>query len=320
MFGNRKTLVRKSIGLAVVVIVLGGCAPAAAPLPKALDATSTYAPTPTAEAASPACDLNTILPQVDSALKGNETQADYLTINHQLALSIWLEDPGITRDAAAAAANSRHAVRTGVRMAYTLANEIPCVRSLFEVINPMIVDQDYYGWYIDIIPMQAIPQEAGLTDDDLVSAIERNGMQIAYVRHAPPRGQAINTAAGSCTWMDAQYQILGLFSGSRPNVSAYLIAGYQEPPGGTGPEPIYAQVQWEVATAKEADRSTVLATLEKLAHRLACLTSPVDRLETYVVDARGRLAAYALIPGDVIRAGKTPLDPDDFTLILFQGQ
>ena len=278
---------------------------------------------PTATVAAPArCALDRILSQVDALMSGSDYEADYLTINHQLALSIWLVDPEIdlATTSQTVPANAHHAFVTGARLAYRMVSQVPCVRKLFEVFNPMIVDRDYNGWYIDIIPMRAIPNSSNPTDDELISGIEQSGMQIGYLRRTPPHPQETVVTGETCTWAQAHAEIQNVFGSKRRNVSAYLIGGYQAIRGDADGEPLYAQVQWDVSGPEEAQQESVLATLEQLTSSLTCLTPPVDRLETYIVDGQGRLMAYALIPGSVIRAGRYPLDPNQFTLIFFKGQ
>ena len=280
------------------------------------DQQPTLQPMPMMSATSP-CDLAEVLPRVDDWLAGSEYEADYLTINHQLALSIWLVDRDIDPTATnqTLSVNAHHALLTGLQMAHRMVTDIPCARKLFDAVNPMIVDRDYNGWYIDVIPMIAIPNASTVTDDLLISSIAQNGLQIAYLRRSPPAPHAIVDPGSSCTWADARSQIMSIFGGARRNVSAYLIVGYQAIPGSAGREPVYTQVQWDVSAPAELEQAAVLAVLQQLAASVACLTPPVDRLETFVVDAQGRVMVYALVPGTLIHANPVSLNPSQFTLI-----
>ena len=73
-------------------------------------------------------------------LAGSEYEAHYLTLNHQLTLSIWLVEPGLNPEASGddLKVNNRLALRRGVSLAQQVTREIPCTRQLFVNINPMI--------------------------------------------------------------------------------------------------------------------------------------------------------------------------------------
>lgn len=285
----------------------------------AFDQQPTLQPTPAQIATAP-CALSEALPQIDAMLASTEFEADYLTINHQLALSIWLVDEDIDPAATTPtiSANARRALLTGIKLAHRMATDVPCARSLFDAVNPMIVDRNYNSWYIDVIPMIAIPAASSVTDDILIASIEQNGSQIAYLRRSPPRPPVIADTGQSCTWAEAHRQIMAVFGTARRNVSAYLIVGYEAVPDSTGREPVYAQVQWDGATPADWEQPVVLAVLEQLVTSVACLNPPVDRLETFVVDANGRVMVYALVPGALIHANPVSLNPSQFTLVYTQ--
>lgn len=297
-------------------LLLAGCA---APTPSPAPATQTAISASTASPTSAsACRLEDVLTGVDTVLAGFEFEAHILTINRRLTLSIWMVDAQLDLAAEGTMVDSqaRRAFLTGARMSQGVAEQVPCVRRLLEAINPMIVDRAYNNWYIDIIPMRALPQ-GHPADDDLLAAIEQSGMDIAFLRRMPP--QPHPTPAGqSCAWPQVKDQIHGLFGSARRNVATYPIIGYQPASRGPGDESgMYVAVQWDVASPAEADQQSVLAVLGQIKPIVSCLTPPLDRLEIYVVDPDGKLLVYALVPGDIVRADR-PLDPDRFTMIFFQ--
>lgn len=281
--------------------------------------TPTEAP---ASAIAQDCQLSTVLSQVDSMLEGADFEAHYLTINHQLTLSIWIVDPELNPAAGGEEIDtgSRKAFLLGASTAHQVTIDIPCIRSLFQAINPMIVDSVYNAWYIDIIPMRAIPTEVNPSDEALLSAIERSGMEIAFLRHTPPQLHEITASSTECTWAEARAKIVQEFGTVRRNAAAYPILGYLPASQATGNESeAYVALQWDVGSAEQANQDAVLAVLENLAPALKCLNPPLNRLEVYVVDPQGRLLVYGLIPGDLIRSD-APLDPQQFTLEFLNGQ
>ena len=73
-------------------------------------------------------------------LVGSVFEAHYLTINGQLMLSLWLVDPELdpATSGDAIAKNARRAFLVGASMAHRVASHIPCVREVFEGINPLV--------------------------------------------------------------------------------------------------------------------------------------------------------------------------------------
>jgi hypothetical protein len=281
--------------------------------------TPTSVPTATTAPTEPPCVLADVLPQVDALLQGSEYEADYLTINSQLTLSIWLVDPEIDPAAqdGAIQQNAQRAFLTGAKLGHRMFSAIPCARELFKAFNPMIVDRAYNGWYIDLTPARAIPADDPISDEDLIAAIQRSGMEIAYLRRTTPLPQAPSPAEQPCAWPRAHAEIRSIFGPGRRNTSAYLIAGYQAIPGSATIEPVYAQVQWNVQSPEQADQPSVLATLEQLSRSMACLNPAIDRLEVYVVDPQGKVLVYCLLPGEVVRETSSPLDPNQIMLRFF---
>lgn len=302
---------QRSTVMLLCALLIGGCAqvtPAPTPIP-----TLTLTAVPTSTATALPCTPDNVLGQVDAFLTGEIFEAHYLTINRQLVLSVWLVDASIDPEASVhdMAENRRRAFLRGASVAHTIAHQIPCTRQVFEGINPMIVDRGYNSWYIDVIPMRALPEAAHPTDEELMSAIERSGMEIAYLRRTPPQPAAYTVVEDGCTWPEARAGIQAFFGDGRRNAAAYLIIGQQVASSDRGFDPqAVVQAQWDVQSPQEMDEETVLANIEQMARALVCLSPRLDRLEVYVVDAAGRLLILGLVPGSVIEEDISPLPAD----------
>lgn len=260
-------------------------------------ATVPFSPAPSViltPATSP-CDPGWVLRQVDELLTGESFEAHYLTINREFILSVWLVDPQLDPAARGDAAeeNSARAFLRGASISHRLAYAIPCVRELFDGINPMVVDRDYTGWYIDIIPMRAIPMIENPTDEELTEAIWRSGMEYAYRRttHIPPGYSAVE---GSRTWLDVRAAVGEVFGPGRRNAAAYPIIGEGE---------VLVQVQWDARSDEEMTDEAIREQIGLLAEPLAGLSPPIDKLEIFIVDGEGRLRVYAQASGATIRGG-----------------
>jgi hypothetical protein len=256
-----------------------------------------------------------VLPEVDALLAGQVFESHYLTISDELTLSVWLVDPALDSAATAdrVSDNNRIAYEQGLSVSYQIIDQVPCVAEVFRNINPMIVDDRYQTWYLDIIPIRVFATLDNPTADELSAAVESRGDSIAFHRRKPPLLVATVAPSGSCTWPEARAAIGRQFTAEERNTAAYLMIG--NPPTTQTPWSDYAtnnvvvEAQWDIQDTAEADDVAVLARLDGIAEALACLSSPVDLLEVFVVDPAGHLVVYAQVPGALIKGRVTPLPP-----------
>ncbi len=298
--------------LAVLVVGCGGgpsvTASKGSATPEATIA-ATGMPSPTATA----CTAGDVLRQTDRLLAGETFDAHYLTIAGRMTLSVWLVAPEIDPAAtqASLASNNRKALERGLLTFARIVEAAPCTTSVFEQLNPMIVDAEYEGWYIDFLPARAF---AGLHDpsvDQIVTALERTGKAVAAGRPAPANQP---TAAGAtCDWTAASAKVRPMLGPATGNAAAYVIVGARLSENRWDPNPpddVNVEVQWTATAPPETTDATILDRLGRVAAELACLRTPVDLLEAFVVDGTGRLIVYAKVPGPTVRSGKIPLPGD----------
>jgi hypothetical protein len=259
------------------------------------------------------CAASVVLAQVQNLLAGQNFEAHYLTIGDKFTLSVWLVDPEIdpATPLAGMAAAGRQALELGLSTSYRLVDQVPCVRRVFDQVNPMIVDRRFQHWYKDFLPVDAFVGLHEPTTDELVAAVKATGTALEEPRSAVP--PAVHTpTAGSCGWSDARAAIHAYF-GAEANTAAYLIigAGLVEhgSPTSTLADDVGVEVQWPVRDAAGAADSLVRERIQHVAETLACLWPAIDSLEAFVVDAAGRTIVYAVVPGSIIRARTIPLPP-----------
>ncbi len=282
----------------------------------------TSTPTATVSTSTPdACSRDQVLAEVDTLLTGADYEAHYLTINGQMTLSIWFVEPEIDPEVVVAqlSDHAHIAFLRGATMAYQIVEEIPCTRQVFKNINPMIVDRDYNSWYVDIIPIWALPQDVNPTEEELLSAIERSGMEIAYLRHHLPEPPPPSQLDKICSWPEARAGMQNLFGDTRRNAAAYVISGYQAGPNSYGYRPqVFAQVQWDVSSIEDVPRDVVMEDIAYLSQAAACLSPPLDRMEIYIVDPDGQLLVFGMVPGPVIRENPDSLSAEQIVLRYLQ--
>jgi len=244
------------------------------------------------------CDRGEVLRQVDELLVDETVETHYMIINKEWVLSIWLVDSELDPLASSGEAiteNSQLAFQRGATVAHQIADQIPCTREVFDGINPMIVDQNYNGWYIDIIPMHALPITKNPTNEVLLASIERSGMEYADLRRISPQEHAPMTE--SCFWSDARPAIEEIIDSAQPNQAAYLIIS---------PDETLVQIQWEITPDEEEDDQAIVKRLGHLSKLLDCL----DTLELFIVDDVGRLKVYGRVSGETLRHWETIPAPE----------
>lgn len=250
------------------------------------------------------CDHDEVLRQVDELLIDYTFEAHYTSINNELILSFWLVDTEL--DPATSVDNiaetSTQAFIHGAMIAHQIAYQNPCVKELFDGINPMIVDRDYNGWYIDIIPMRALPLIENPSAEVLIASIERSGMEYADIRRTSTQDKTQTAQSGACTWSDARAAIREIIDPEQHNNAAYLIVNHKQ---------VLVQIQWQIVQDNQADDQAIVERIGLLSKVLDCLTPAIDIMEVFVVDDRGRLNVYGRVSGEVIRGWDTLSSPEE---------
>ncbi|MBN1797932.1 MAG: hypothetical protein JW822_05125 [Spirochaetales bacterium] len=243
------------------------------------------------------CKAADILPQVDALLAGHTFESHYLIIRNQFVLSIWLVipelDPCATKNEVAA--NSRLAFVKGIRICHIVASQIPCVREVFNAINPMIVDKRYNCWYRDIIPLQNLPADQSPSDEELIQAVTRRDMKYSYSRTIPPRMQDYADILDTTAWKEFRASIQRILckKPGRCNCAAY---------------PMYlndyciVQVYWQALTEKDLTDTYALECMTQIAQSFATISLAITRLEMSVVNNDGKLAVYGKVDAHAFRS------------------
>jgi len=243
------------------------------------------------------CQADNILTQVAALLSGFTFEAHYLIIRDQFVLSIWLVVPEIDpyADKQAVDANSRLAFLKGVRICHTVTSQIPCVRELFNAINPMIVDEKYNCWYRDIIPIQNLLAGQDATDEELLQAVKRRDMKYSYRRTVPPQFDNYESILDVTMWKEFRKSIQGLLCKElgRCNAAAYpmFLSDY-----------CIVQVYWQALTERELENAYALKRMEWLAQSFSHISLPIARLDMCIVNNEDKLAIYGKVDGYALRS------------------
>jgi hypothetical protein len=244
------------------------------------------------------CKAADILPQVDALLTGFTSESHYLIIRHQFVLSIWLVIPELNPYAPKdeIETNSRLAFVKGIRICHTVASSIPCVRKVFNAINPMIVDDKFNCWYRDIIPLQNLPSEENPSDEELIQSAIRRNMKYSYSRTVPPQTKAYTDILSIPAWQEFRTSIQQILCKKRTrcNCAAYpmFLKDY-----------CIVQVYWEALSEWDFSDMKTLERMAQIAQSFAGIELPIARLDMSVVNREGKLTVYGKADGHALHAG-----------------
>ena len=77
----------------------------------------------------------------------------------------------------------------------------PCIKSVFDKVNPVVVDQDYNGWFSGSVTVSLLPETLEPGEKEIYEAAK--AFEVVYTRRSLP---VIPDAppSGSCNWQEAR--------------------------------------------------------------------------------------------------------------------
>jgi hypothetical protein len=251
--------------------------------------TKTITPTPRASN-TPNCYAEGILAQIRSSITYEEFVVTYniLQIQGRMAsLVIWFVDPEIDPSARGSEIeqNSKLAREHAAIISNQINAENYCVASLFNVINPIVVDRNYNGWFSGEIQPSKLIDENEPSPEQILKI--ENEFKIGYLRNNPT-GVFAEAPTGSCAWKEANANLHNHFASTRENVGFYFVLD---------DEGANVWAQWDGPT----DLILMSASLLNVTMELECLYPRPDRVIVIIVDENGIVGLIGVIPG--INAG-----------------
>jgi hypothetical protein len=166
-------------------------------------------------------------------------------------------------------------IERATELAVSLFQVDPCIGNTFDVFNPVVVDENYNGWFAGLLASEEITS----------SVVEISALQDLYAEpyliQSPP--QAIGVPpAGTCNWEESEEQIWFHFSRERQNVSFYFVNdlnGYN----------VWAQ--WD----GPASMPFVIVNILNITMELECLYPKPDNLILITVGETGELQFLGVI-------------------------
>ena len=242
--------------------------------------TATPTPMPTSTP-TPVCEFsNDFLKQLKTKIPYDQFTLHYLIFPQDKFLTIWYVDPEIdvlaSEDTFGEEMNG--VLTRATEIAILLRNADPCVDELVSIINPVVVDTNFLGWFSGWINPRVIPTGPTITPEDIGSAMSY--FEIDYQLDTPPPDFP-PIPEGACEWAEVNQALYTHFNQGRENVGFYLVIN----PGG-----VNLWAQWDGSS----DSEIVAANLLNIDTELGCLFPAPNNLLYIVVDEQdGHVRLFA---------------------------
>jgi hypothetical protein len=248
--------------------------------------TPTPEPTPTSS-----CNPDEVLANLKALIPYEEFAVHHNIIGGLHTLAVWFVDPQLDPLAGGEVigGNLDLAFVDAIQLSHLLNLEDPCIEVLFDVINPIVVDGAYNGWFSGMIEPSSLPREANLSERD-IDQMEA-AYTVGYLREVPTSSMDRPPApTGSCTWQETKGKIWQHFAPSRQNVTFYFVIDEVG---------VNVWAQWD----GPADMVIMSASLLNVVMELDCLYPTPDQLIVIVVDGMGEATLIGVLGGEAIQSG-----------------
>jgi len=256
----------------------------------------TLTPPPPATA-TPSCPVNPFLKSLKPLIAYTEFDLTYNVILNNRALNIWFVEPKIDPNASGdqIAKNVSLAQLSAATVSAKLATgDAKCLGSMVSVINPIVVDRNYNGWFSGTIKLSDARANVPLEN-------KVNAFTVSYLRNKQT-ASASAAPAQSCKWTDARVKMQKHFAPTRENVGFEFVIDE------TGIN-VYAQWDGEIDV-------TMIPALLNVALESRCLHPQIDQLVVILIDADGKINLIGQTPGSAVRSQNYANDvPNQFKIL-----
>ena len=220
-----------SVAIIVVVLAHQACAllpalpatpfpPTRTTSPSPKPPTPPPAPTLTLDVSpEPRCDIAATLREVKAAVPYDEFVVHFNKIAGTASLAVWYVDPEVNPSPSAEGlAQQLGEVRLrAAEVSAAVGAASQCSSILFDVINPIVVDAQYQGWFSGTIRPADLPRGPEFSDEEISNAADN--FSIGYLRSALQHPYL----EGACEWPEARDRLQSHFSVARENVAFYFV-------------------------------------------------------------------------------------------------
>ena len=227
---------------------------------------------------------NEFLSKLNSKIPYEEFNITHNIIDETYTLGIWFVDPELSTSVSEEnfEENKTLAISHAAEIIHILRNADPCVE-VFTVINPIVVDTNYFGWFSGTITPEEVPESQTITDDEINKIID--DIQIGYLIENPPEPLG-PPPAGSCTWAETLEKINRHFNNETLNIGFYYV---RDRNGNN----VWAQ--WYVPDPSDA-YLFALPSIMNIAMELDCLYPSPTNIYTIVMVQNHQMVIIGILP------------------------
>jgi hypothetical protein len=134
------------------------------------------------------------------------------------SLAVWYVDPEINHQISEEelAGELEKVIDQASELAYLLLEVDPCVAQTFNAFNPIVVDENYTGWFSGMLDLSEIGVYEG--NVGLIRNLYRGSYRINKLHQ-----EIGNPPPGSCSWEETEEKLWHHFSRERQNVAFYFV-------------------------------------------------------------------------------------------------
>lgn len=219
-------------------------------------------------------------------LKSKVSYQQYTILHNKLQgksfLAVWFVEPEINPNSKESeiSENATIAIHKALILSQELNKIDICVSELFDMINAVVVDQNYNGWFSGQIKTKDLPAEIQ-TDKKQLDEISKM-YEIGYERSKIPSKTNVKPSSG-CTWVEAKNNIHKHFASERENVAFYFVLD------DVG---VNVWAQWD--SKVDFLQLNLPASLLNIATEIECLSPKPDRIIFSIVDEKGDVQIIGL--------------------------
>jgi hypothetical protein len=241
---------------------------------KDLNTTATITPTSPAESIHSNCTYEDTIEILKSNMPYETFSLSYNILSGESYLVYWVIDPSLNAQANEDEIfpNYEQAVTEAIDIAIILQQASPCTAELFDFFNPVIVDENYNGWFSGIFKTSMIHPDSNQDLENLQSILDFIFENTVFIRYDVP--EIAELSADACSWEEVEHNVARHFAENPLNFYS-LVSDHDG-------------ITFYVQNIKQSDNDEILIYMNTNLE-LSCLHLPINQLSILFVDDQGNV-------------------------------
>lgn len=225
-----------------------------------------------------------LLKRMQAQVPFKEFSLSFNVIEEERSLNFWVVDPNLDGSAENQQSSLEASLLAATEIIHTFNTSYDCFSAEFDVINLIIVDPNYFGWFSGKLDPATIPTQETVTEDELIEVAISFAADFILTYQLDPTEPR---PEGSCTWAETRKKIRTHFPQENPNIEFFLINNNET-------SSIWAQ--WIVEEDVADPIESVLDSLLSIVTELDCIYPLPDQILTTVINLDGEAIILGTLP------------------------